>query len=264
MGSEGYSQAIGTVEFHDDVDFGLAATLLLRISHDQTIAIHNIHNQLKKVEIPDLLQEVTATGQDFLVGDSNLHHAIWGGEKVTVIEPQAVELANGMSKVSMGLLTTRGFTTCSLRQCFAGEYSSTIDLTYANSSLVPFVRKWESPDVPGFDSGHRVVMTTLNLDINRVASTYYLWKLADPKKFYYFVTIHNQCLKIVTGALGRTAMQTLPQETCIEDILVFLERVTTVQRARALDTPDHKRLRRVRRHGKKPTEPGGPEASVAS
>ncbi|KAJ9415572.1 Endonuclease/exonuclease/phosphatase [Fusarium oxysporum] len=171
------------VEFHDDVNFGLAATLLLRISDDQTIAIHNVHNQLKKVKIPDLLQKVTATGQDFLVGDFNLHHTVWGGDKVKIIEPQAVELANGLNQARMGLLTTRGFPTYSRGQCIAGEYNSTIDLTYASSAIVPFVRKWESPDVPGFDSDHRVIMTTLNLEIDRVPSTYYLWKLADPNKF---------------------------------------------------------------------------------
>ncbi|RKL51925.1 hypothetical protein BFJ70_g639 [Fusarium oxysporum] len=171
------------VEFHDDVNFGLAATLLLRISDDQTIAIHNVHNQLKKVKIPDLLQKVTATGQDFLVGDFNLHHTVWGGDKVKIIELQAVELANGLNQARMDPLTARGFLTYSRGQCIAGEYNSTIDLTYASSAIVSFVRKWESPDVPGFDSDHRVIMTMLNLEIDRVPSTYYLWKLADPNKF---------------------------------------------------------------------------------
>ncbi|ENH72221.1 hypothetical protein FOC1_g10006596 [Fusarium oxysporum f. sp. cubense race 1] len=70
----------------------------------------------------------------------------------------------------------------------------------------------------------------------------------------YLVTIQNQCLKIVTGALAGTAGRTLPKEAYVEDVLIFLERVATVQRARALDTPDHERLRRIRRHGKKPAE----------
>ncbi|KAG5801061.1 hypothetical protein H9Q71_014357 [Fusarium xylarioides] len=171
------------VEFHDDVNFGLAATMLLRISDDQTIAVHNVYNQLKHVHIPDLLQRVTATGEDFLVGDFNLHNPVWGGNQVTTIEPEAIELANGLDQAGMELLTTRGFRTYARGRCFAGEYSSTIDLTYASSSLVPFVREWQSPDVPGFESDHRVIMTTLNLELNRVPSTYYIWKRADPDKF---------------------------------------------------------------------------------
>ncbi|CVK85311.1 uncharacterized protein FPRN_06812 [Fusarium proliferatum] len=171
------------VEFHDDVNIGLAATLLLRISDDQTIAIHNVYNQQKNVKIPDLLQRVTATGKDFLVGDFNLHHPTWSGDNVTKIEPQAIELANGLDEAGMELLTTLGFRTYARGKYLTGEYSSTIDLTYASPSLIPFVRKWQSPDVPGFDSDHRVIMTTLNLEVNRVPSTYYIWKRADPDKF---------------------------------------------------------------------------------
>ncbi|KAG4272698.1 hypothetical protein FPRO04_10440 [Fusarium proliferatum] len=171
------------VEFHDNVNIGLAATLLPRISDDQTISIHNIYNQQKNVKIPDLLQRVTATGEDFLVGDFNLHHPTWSGDNVTKIEPQAIELANGLDEAGMELLTTRGFRTYARGKHLTGEYSSTIDLTYASPSLIPFVRKWQSPDVPGFDSDHRVIMTTLNLEVNRVPSTYYIWKRADPDKF---------------------------------------------------------------------------------
>ncbi|KAF5646048.1 hypothetical protein F25303_5512 [Fusarium sp. NRRL 25303] len=148
------------IEFHDDVNIGLAATLLLRISDDQTIAIQNVYNQQKNFKIPDLLRRVTATGEDFLVGDFNLHHQSWSGDNVTTIEPQAIELANGLDEAGI----------------------STIDLTYASPSLIPFVRKWQSPDVPGFDSDHRVIMTTSNLKVNRVPSTYYIWKGAEPDK----------------------------------------------------------------------------------
>lgn len=171
------------VEFHDNVNIGLAATLLLRISDDQTITIHNIYNQQKNTNIPDLLRRVTATGEDFLVGDSNLHHPTWSGDNVTTIEPQAFELANVLDEAGMELLTTRGFRTYARGKHLTSEYSSTIDLTYASPSLIPFVRKWQSPDVPGFDSDHRVIMTTLNLEVNRVPSTYYIWKRADPDKF---------------------------------------------------------------------------------
>ncbi|KAF5683586.1 hypothetical protein FDENT_7198 [Fusarium denticulatum] len=192
------------VEFHDDVNFGLAATLLLRISDEQTIAIHNVHNQLKRVEISDLLQRVTATGQDFLVGDFNLHHPSWGGDEVTTIEPQAIELANGLAQAGMELLTTRGFRTYARGKCFAGEFSSTIDLTYVSSSLIPFVREWQSPDVPGFESDHRVIMTTLNLEINRLPSTYYMWKLAKPDKFR--ACVGDSLKPIGFPALTSTAM----------------------------------------------------------
>ncbi|RBA20535.1 hypothetical protein FPRO05_07982 [Fusarium proliferatum] len=171
------------VEFHDDVNIGLAATLLLRISDDQTIAIHNVYNKQKNANIPDLLRRVTATGEDFLVGDFNLHHPTCSGDNVTTIEPQAIELANGLDEAGMELLTPRGFRTYARGKHLTGEYSSTIDLTYASPSLIPFVRKWQSPDVPGFDSDHRVIMTSLNLEVNRVPSTYYIWKRADPDKF---------------------------------------------------------------------------------
>ncbi|PNP76572.1 hypothetical protein FNYG_09991 [Fusarium nygamai] len=154
--------------------------MLLRISDDQTIAIRNVYNQRKHVHIPGLLQKVTGTGEGFLVSDFNLHHPVWGGNEVTTIEPEAIELANGLDQAGMELLTTRGFRTYARGKCYAGEYSSTIDLTYASPSLVPFVREWQSPDVPGFDSDHRVIMTTLNLELNQVPCTYYIWKRADP------------------------------------------------------------------------------------
>ncbi|VTT82833.1 unnamed protein product [Fusarium fujikuroi] len=171
------------VEFHHDVNIGLAATLLPQISDDQTTAIHNVYNQQKNANIPDLLRRGTATGEDFLVGDFNLHHPSWSGDNVTMIEPQAIELANGLHEAGMELLTPRGFRTYARGKHRTGEYSSTIDLAYASPSLIPFVRKWESPDVPGFDSDHRVIMTTLNLEVNRVPSTYYIWRRADPDKF---------------------------------------------------------------------------------
>ncbi|EGU79108.1 hypothetical protein FOXB_10396 [Fusarium oxysporum f. sp. conglutinans Fo5176] len=175
------------VEFHDNVNLGLAATLLLRISDDQTIAIHNVHNRFQKVQIPDLLQKVTATGQDLLVGDFNLHHPDWGGDDIQIIELQAIELSSGLKAADMKILTPRGFKTYSRGKCFAGAYTSTIDLTCASSSLAQFVSNWSSPEVPGFDSDHRVIMTTLDLEIERVPSTYYLWKLVDPKEFREFV-----------------------------------------------------------------------------
>ncbi|KAF5697000.1 hypothetical protein FGLOB1_13100 [Fusarium globosum] len=137
----------------------------------------------KNVKTPDLLQRVTATGEDFLVGDFNLHHLTWSGDNVTTIEPQAFELVNGLHEAGMELLTPRGFRTYARGKHLTGEYSSNIDLTYASPSLIPFVRKWQSPDVPGFDSDHRVIMATLNLEVNRVPSTYYIWKRADPDKF---------------------------------------------------------------------------------
>ncbi|EMT67670.1 hypothetical protein FOC4_g10005777 [Fusarium odoratissimum] len=175
------------VEFHDNVNLGLAATLLLRISDDQTIAIHNVHNRFKKVQIPDLLEKVTATGQDLLVGDFNLHHPDWGGDDIRTIDPQAIELSSGLKAADMRILTPRGFKIYSRGKGFAGAYSSTIDLTGASSSPAPFVSNWRSPHVPGFDSDHRVIMTTLDLDIEPVPSTYYLWKLVDPKEFCEFV-----------------------------------------------------------------------------
>lgn len=70
----------------------------------------------------------------------------------------------------------------------------------------------------------------------------------------YLVSIQNQCLRIVTGAIYGTTWRTVNKEAYVEDILVYLNRVATLQRARALDTPDHERLRRIRRHGKTPAE----------
>ncbi|KAF5658801.1 hypothetical protein FCIRC_12774 [Fusarium circinatum] len=192
------------VEFHDDVNIGLAATLLLRISDDQTIAIHNVYNQRKLVKIPDLLQRVTATGQDFLVGVFNLHHPSWCGKEVITIEPEAIQLADGLKEAGMNLLTTRGLPTYARGSFKTGKYSSTIDLTYASLSLLPFVREWQSPDVPGFGSDHRVIMTTFNLEVNRVPSTYYMWKRANPDKFRACV---GESLKpIGFPALTSTAM----------------------------------------------------------
>ncbi|KAF5637881.1 hypothetical protein F52700_4584 [Fusarium sp. NRRL 52700] len=162
------------------------------------------HDDMKKVEMLDLVQRVTATGQDFLVGDFNLHHPWWGGDNLTTIEPQAIQLAESLRHADMELVTTRGFRTYARGKCFAGEFSSTIDLTFASSSLVPFVREWQSPDVLGFDSDHRVIMTTLNLEINRVPSTYYMWKLAKPDKFR--ACVGNSLKAIGFPALTSTAM----------------------------------------------------------
>ncbi|SPJ72671.1 uncharacterized protein FTOL_02400 [Fusarium torulosum] len=176
------------VIFHNGDNIGLAATLFLRIANGRTVAIHNVYNRLKLVNIRSLLAKVSSSGRNLLLGDFNLHHPEWGGEKAELVcEDEAKVLQKGLKEAGMECVTPPGVLTYSRRGYLGSfvesEYNSTIDLTYASEGLASFVEDYSIPDMVGYESDHRVIQTTLSLEVDRTVSTYYRWKKVDAERF---------------------------------------------------------------------------------
>ncbi|RBQ76961.1 hypothetical protein FVER14953_12340 [Fusarium verticillioides] len=131
----------------------------------------------------------------------------------------------------------------------------------ANTKMNDIARICNTTAGPDMISLRQLYITTVRPIISHGCGAWFIYGDEDIVKYQVpgkvlgsLVSIQNQCLRIVTGALDRTSGRTVNKEVYVEDILVYLDRVATLQRARALDTPDHERLRRMRRIGKRPAE----------
>ncbi|KAF4964395.1 hypothetical protein FSARC_7660 [Fusarium sarcochroum] len=155
------------VEYHDDLNQNLAATLYLR-SKVGEIAIHNIQNLNttdKKIDV-DLLTQRTSSGLHVVLGDFNLHHKDWGGD---ILNParegtRSRELSDKMKKAEMKLITEPGTITYTRGAAKDGTNPSCIDLTFVSKDLQPRVASWGVDKVSCWEeSDHRPIRTVLNI-----------------------------------------------------------------------------------------------------
>lgn len=74
------------VDPYDDQNANLVATLWLKTPSGK-IAIHNVYNRQKSLDIGRLMDTCTGLGSDILVGDFNLHHPTWAGDEKRYVTP---------------------------------------------------------------------------------------------------------------------------------------------------------------------------------
>jgi hypothetical protein len=114
---------------------------------------------------------------------------------------------------------------------------------------------------PNFVSMRRLYITTVRPIISYACGAWFIYGWDTSFRLTKAVTkvltsIESYCLRRVTGALNSSAGETLNKEAYVENILVFLNRVATTQRASALKTPEHETLVKTRQHGRDPSEYG--------
>ncbi|KAF4976901.1 hypothetical protein FDECE_18418, partial [Fusarium decemcellulare] len=167
---------------HEGNNEELAATLFLDTPDAGRIAIHNVYNHLDTLDIGELISEATSTGDDLLVGDFNLQHPLWSGARPVRRSLRANELAHGLSATGMECLTPPGTITFS-RSGYIHRGVSTIDLTFASVRIADRAERYRIVDVPGFETDHRVIETTLAIEPRRETRVRRLWKRVDEAKF---------------------------------------------------------------------------------
>lgn len=173
----------------------LAATLTLLTSCGH-IAIHNVYNLNQTINIEQLVDTTTATASDLIVGDFNLHHEHWGGDRVRgeQLLSDAKALYEGLVVgADMRCLTEKGAITYS-RSISSEKYCSTIDLTFLSERLFPRLCHNFILDIPGFKSDHRPIETSLNMRPGREPRVSRRWKRVRKKEFIKAVKKHTACL----------------------------------------------------------------------
>ncbi|KAF5714860.1 hypothetical protein FMUND_7241 [Fusarium mundagurra] len=137
----------------------LLATLEIATA-TKPLAIHNVYNHLNKLKVEPLLSYLdSCSSHSILLGDFNYHHKDWNGNQRTET-------------------STSGNNDTSKR-------SSTIDLTFAKESVSDSVGYCEVLQVPGFESDHRVIETSVKRTVKTEAKTMPCWHKVTPAKFQH-------------------------------------------------------------------------------
>ncbi|KAF4955000.1 hypothetical protein FSARC_11969 [Fusarium sarcochroum] len=169
------------VEYHDDANKNLAATLYLTTSLGE-IAIHSVYNVNQpgaKIDVNRLIQRTTASRLDIVMGDFNLHHWAWSGKllKKHKTSDSAENLHNGMAVAGMKQLTVPGTVTWAPGKGDGGKSPSCIDLTFVSGELYPAFKSWGLDKFnPWDDSDHRPIRTVFDIRPCRDESKVYLWR----------------------------------------------------------------------------------------
>lgn len=118
-----------------------------------------------------------------LVGDFNLHHPGWGGDRVAQAEKDAEILHQATSTAGMRCLLPPGLRTYSRSATDSGDFSTTIDLAFAGQRLEFRAHPTRALSVPGFDSDHRPHHTRIFIAPNRDKEPRFNWDKANEKKY---------------------------------------------------------------------------------
>ena len=154
----------------------------------------NVYNQKEEGwEGLNLLKCIILSAQDqnrrkmsyLILGDFNLHHPVWGGDKVTV-DKEAEDVLELMDMANLDLWLEPGTITWPGERNQAG---TTIDLVLASSSLRGRMINCSVDEEVHADSDHLPVRTELDLKTSEVeVIKRRCWKKMDEKKFLEFVS----------------------------------------------------------------------------
>ncbi|KAF2802659.1 DNase I-like protein, partial [Mytilinidion resinicola] len=132
-------------------------TLLLRLQ-DRTVQIHNLYNPQPRGHTAELPGLFTPGHEHMLVGDFNLHHPLWGGERVVAVEDEAAELVRVTRAAGLQLTTERGIETWR-----RNHQRTTIDLAFTSRWLTERVLQCQIKDSWHTDSDHWPVLTEFDI-----------------------------------------------------------------------------------------------------
>ncbi|KAF5641733.1 uncharacterized protein FTJAE_3992 [Fusarium tjaetaba] len=149
------------------------------------LVIHNVYNHLNKLKVDSLLSYMdSCSDHSILLGDFNYHHQDWNGNERTETSTSGKKFAEGVKAHNYIQKTKKGAITYSNSKD-TSKRSSTIDLTFAEESISNSVGCCEVLQVPGFESDHRVIETSVKRTVKREAKTMPCWHKITPSKFQH-------------------------------------------------------------------------------
>ena len=165
----------------------------LRIQYEKNdqaqgcIHIHNIYNPGQTTENRDsvlplilTLLETHQLDDQIVLGDFNLHHRSWGGERVLREDEEAEELRTIMDRFGLTSTLHEGAITYEERNA-----QSTIDLCWVTAGLLDRLMKSTVDRELDHDSDHLPITTMLDMSIkHKNMEPKRNWKKLDEKKLY--------------------------------------------------------------------------------
>jgi exonuclease III len=160
--------------------------LVLGTEEEQQIVIHNVYNPTKTatergstLPLLELAIERWSHHEQIIVGDFNLHHELWGGDRVQRADPDAAELTTIMEDYCLTSNLAPGTITYEER-----DGRTTIDLCLTTAGLVGRLIQCEIETDMDHDSDHLPITTSLDLNtVKMIAKPQRNWKALDEKTF---------------------------------------------------------------------------------
>ncbi|RYC78566.1 hypothetical protein BFJ63_vAg18561 [Fusarium oxysporum f. sp. narcissi] len=160
--------------------------LVLGTEEEQQIVIHNVYNPTKTatergstLPLLELAIERWSHHEQIIVGDFNLHHELWGGDRVQRADPDAAELTTIMEDYCLTSNLAPGTITYEER-----DGRTTIDLCLTTAGLVDRLIQCEIETDMDHDSDHLPITTSLDLNtVKMIAKPRRNWKALDEKTF---------------------------------------------------------------------------------
>ena len=162
---------------HDD----MIATLTIETAID-TLHIHNVYNVAKRIPVRQLVDLVANKGQHLLLGDLNLHHPWWGGQRAWDKRcGKSTELYEAFKyEQPMVLLTEQGARTWEKSRNLDSTWS-TLDLAFASPDLSKRAASRVCYDIP-VRSDHFLVEVELDVSPDRVIFERRDWENANEQR----------------------------------------------------------------------------------
>ncbi|CVL08851.1 uncharacterized protein FMAN_14093 [Fusarium mangiferae] len=151
---------------------------------EQHIVIHNVYNPTQDaperrgtLPLLDQVLELSSQHEQVIVGDFNLHHELWGGDRVKRADPNAAELITIMEDHYLTSNLAPGTITYEER-----DGRTTIDLCLTTPGLVDRLIRCETAADMDHDSDHLPIVTSLDLTVVQLpAKVRRNWKAIDEK-----------------------------------------------------------------------------------
>ncbi|KAF6525599.1 hypothetical protein HZS61_011394 [Fusarium oxysporum f. sp. conglutinans] len=160
--------------------------LRLGTEEEQRIMVHNVYNPTQTATergstLPLLGKALEQLSQheQIIIGDFNLHHELWGGDRVQRADPNAAELITIIEDHCLTSNLVPGTITYEER-----DGRTTIDLCLTTAGLVGRLIQCEIETNMDHDSDHLPIVTSLDLNIVKMmAKPRRNWKALDEKTF---------------------------------------------------------------------------------
>ncbi|EGU72833.1 hypothetical protein FOXB_16658, partial [Fusarium oxysporum f. sp. conglutinans Fo5176] len=160
--------------------------LRLGTEEEQRIMVHNVYNPTQTATergstLPLLGKALEQSSQheQIIIGDFNLHHELWGGDRVQRADPNAAELITIIEDHCLTSNLVPGTITYEER-----DGRTTIDLCLTTAGLVGRLIQCEIETNMDHDSDHLPIVTSLDLNIVKMmAKPRRNWKALDEKTF---------------------------------------------------------------------------------
>ncbi|KAG7410379.1 hypothetical protein Forpi1262_v017601 [Fusarium oxysporum f. sp. raphani] len=160
--------------------------LRLGTEEEQRIMVYNVYNPTQTATergstLPLLGKALEQSSQheQIIIGDFNLHHELWGGDRVQRADPNAAELITIIEDHCLTSNLVPGTITYEER-----DGRTTIDLCLTTAGLVGRLIQCEIETNMDHDSDHLPIVTSLDLNIVKMmAKPRRNWKTLDEKTF---------------------------------------------------------------------------------